>query len=421
MTDTTAQGEVGGRTAGSALRRCISVPPDDFASRVWSREPLLSTHDNLGGATGFADLFSLGAVDELLSRRGLRTPFLRMAKGGNVVPPARYTRPGGTGALIGDQIADDRVLDLFITGHTIVLQALHRTWGPIIDFAGALTTELGHPVQVNAYITPEQSQGFSAHYDVHDVFVLQIAGEKRWRIHAPVLPDPLRDEPWTDRRADVASQAEETPLIDAVLRPGDALYLPRGFLHAAEALGGVSCHLTVGVHPVTRRAIAEQLFALVADDSALRGSLPLGIDVADPSRIADEVTAVAEALTSRLSAVSPSQVSALLAESLLGANRPEPLGPLAQLAAVKALSVESVVGVRPYLRHVLHVDDHVRLQLADRALTFDLAEHKALCVLLAGEPLRIKDFPDLDDESALGLARRLMREGVAVVHDEPGR
>ena len=80
------------------------------------------------------------------------------------------------------------MLELFADGHTVVLQGLHRLWPPLIEFAGALTTDLGHPVQVNAYITPASSQGFSAHYDVHDVFVLQVAGEKRWRIHEPVHP-----------------------------------------------------------------------------------------------------------------------------------------------------------------------------------------------------------------------------------------
>ena len=48
------------------------------------------------------------------------------------------------------------------------------------------------PVQINAYITPPQNRGFAAHYDVHDVFVLQIAGRKTWRIHEPVLDRSAR-------------------------------------------------------------------------------------------------------------------------------------------------------------------------------------------------------------------------------------
>ena len=101
-----------------------------------------------------------------------------------------------------------------------------------------LAADLGHPVQVNAYVTPPQSRGFDAHYDVHDVFVVQVDGEKRWRVHQPVHDSPLRDQPWTDHRAAVEAAAQAPPLVDTVLRPGDCLYLPRGYLHAATALGG---------------------------------------------------------------------------------------------------------------------------------------------------------------------------------------
>ena len=131
------------------------------------------------------------------------------------------------------------MLALFADGHTVVLQGLHRLWPPLIEFAGALAADLGHPVQINAYITPPSVAGLLApHYDVHDVFVLQVAGEKRWRIHAPVLARPAAG-PAVDRPARPRSRPRppSEPVIDAVLRPGDALYLPRGYLHAADGAG----------------------------------------------------------------------------------------------------------------------------------------------------------------------------------------
>ena len=152
-------------------------------------------------------------------------------------------------------------------------------------------------------MTPPSSRGFSAHYDVHDVFVIQLAGRKHWTIHAPVLTDPLRDQPWNARAAAVAAAARDTePAIDTILEPGDVLYLPRGWLHAATALGEVSAHLTVGVHVVTRYALVEALTALVADDPELRATLPLGLDVADPDALAPHLDAVRTALLSRAGA-----------------------------------------------------------------------------------------------------------------------
>lgn len=396
----------------------MHVEPDQFARETWSRAPLLSTREQLDSS--YDDLFSLAAVDELLSRRGLRTPFIRVAKDGTVVPAGRYTRSGGTGAQVADQVADDRILALFLDGHTVVLQGLHRLWPPLIDFAGALSTDLGHPVQVNAYVTPSSSQGFAAHYDVHDVFVLQVAGEKRWRIHAPVHPDPLRDQPWTDHRAAVEARAEEEPVIDTVLRPGDALYLPRGYLHAAEALGEVSCHLTVGVLPVTRHAVLESLLELVADDPALRTSLPLGVDGADPASVEADVRATVEALTARLRSVTAAEVSALLGAQLVGTTRPGAISPLAQAAALHALSAESVLAARPHLRHVVGTDgDQLMLRLSDRIVRLPLSTSKAVRALLDGERLRVADLPDLDQGEAMSLARRLVREAVVVVDHGP--
>ena len=407
-------GGTGGSTSRPALRRCVHVEPDDFARETWSRAPLLSTSAQLGSS--YDDLFSLAAVDELLSRRGLRTPFIRMAKDGNVVPTTRYTRSGGTGAQVADQVADDRVLALFLDGHTIVLQALHRLWQPLIDFAGALTSDLGHPVQVNAYITPSSSQGFSAHYDVHDVFVLQVAGEKRWRIHEPVVADPLRDQPWTDHRAAVAARAEEEPVLDTVLRPGDSLYLPRGYLHAAQALGDVSCHLTVGVHPVTRQAVLESLLDLVSDDPALRASLPLGVDIGDAASVAPDVEATVAALVERLRTVTAADVADALGSRLVGSSRPGPVAPLAQAAALQALTPDTVLMARPHQRHVLRTEgDQVLLRVFDRTVSLPVGTAKAVRALLEGERLRVGDLPDLDPDAGMDLARRLVEEAIAVM------
>jgi lysine-specific demethylase/histidyl-hydroxylase NO66 len=396
----------------------VAVDEAEFASSYWGQAPLLSTRDHL--AAGFEDLFSLEAADELLSRRGLRTPFIRIARDGRIVDSARYTGSGGVGAAVRDQVSDDRVLALFLDGHTIVLQGLHRLWPPLIDLTGALSTELGHPVQVNAYITPSSSTGFSAHYDVHDVFVLQIAGEKQWRIHEPVHPDPLRNQPWTDRSGDVAERAAQPPCIDTVLRPGDALYLPRGYLHEAEALGGVSVHLTIGVHPVTRYTLVEALTAIAADEPALRSSLAVGLDLTDPADLEDELAATIDALVSRLRRVSPGEMAARLAGRTVDGNRPAPLGPLAQAAALSELSAATVLTARDHLRHALRVDgDELVLVLADRSLRLPVSVEKAVRALLDGAPIRVRDLPGLDEADALVLAHRLVREGVAVLEPDP--
>jgi bifunctional lysine-specific demethylase and histidyl-hydroxylase NO66 len=398
-----------------ALRRCIAVDPDAFAAQYWSRSPLLTTREELG--EDYSDLLSLDAIDELLSRRGLRTPFLRVAKDGKVVDTNRFTRSGGAGAEIGDQLADDKLLGLFLDGSTLVLQGLHRAWPPLMAFATQLAEDLGYPVQVNAYITPPQSQGFSAHYDVHDVFVLQIAGEKRWFIHEPVLEAPLRSQPWNDRATAVAEAATGNPVIDTVLRAGDALYLPRGYLHSAKALGGVSAHLTVGVHPVTRYALVEAMLGLAAADPSLRTSLPLGVDLADPKSMASDLEATVSALQAWLSEADTDEVIARVRRHAWGATRPAPVAPLAQAAATRELDSATRVQLRGQLRVAVEEtagDNDVRVNFGDRSLTLPASTRQAIDAVLSGTVLAAGALPGLNEEDSLVLCRRLLREAVVV-------
>ena len=240
-----------------------------------------------------------------------------------------------------------------------MLQGVHRTWAPVADLVTELAAELGHPAQTNAYITPASSQGFSAHYDVHDVFVLQVAGTKRWHVHAPVHADPLRSQPWNDRADAVAARATEDPLIDEVLEPGDVLYLPRGYLHSATAQGEVSAHLTIGVHVLTRWAVVDALVNALTDDPALRGSLPLGIDAADPEALAPHVEAVAARLAETLAAPDPARaerVARRLRRRAWTGNRPEAVAPLAQAAASTAADASTAVRCRRGLHHRLRTE-----------------------------------------------------------------
>ncbi len=397
----------------SALGRCVAVPAQRFADEHWGRLPLLTSRTEL--AAGFDDLLDASAVDELVSRRGLRTPFLRMAKDGDLVAPKRYTRGGGAGAGAPDQAADDRVLDQLGGGATLVLQGLHRTWPPLVTFASQLAAELGHPVQVNAYITPPQSTGFAAHYDVHDVFVLQIAGRKQWRVHEPVLTDPLGDQPWEQHREAVAARAAEAPLLDTMIEPGDSLYLPRGYLHSATALGELSIHLTVGIHAISRYQLVRHLLAVAQGEPELRRSLPMGLDLGDPSVLAPHLRDTVAALHGFLDGAAADAVAERLAADLTRQTRPAPIGPLAQLAAADSLGLDTSLRLRAGMRVRLERGEaELRLQLPDEVVRLALGSESALKAVLIGEAFTPRELPGLDAAEQLDVARGLIRKGMVV-------
>jgi ribosomal protein L16 Arg81 hydroxylase len=401
-----------------ALARCAGTEPTVFAAAYWGKAPLLTRGDT---GAGFTDLLSPGDVDELLSRRGLRTPFLRVAKDGQVVPAARFTGGGGAGAEVSDQVLDERVLALYAGGATLVLQGLHRLWPPLVDFAAELAGQLGHPVQVNAYLTPAGNRGFATHYDTHDVFVLQVDGRKRWRVHEPVLADPLERQPWGGHAPEVAATAEGEPALDVVLEPGDALYLPRGWLHSAQAQGERSLHLTVGIRALTRYALVEALLGLAATDPRLRATLPFGLDVSDPDQLGPPLADAVAALRDWLPRADPAAVAQRLRERAWRATRPAPIRPLAQAAAIDSLTADTRLAVRPGLRWRLVPDgaDRIALHTFDRTVTFPAWCALPVRALLDGGVDRVGDLPDMDPDDQLVLARRLLREAIVVPVDPP--
>lgn len=408
------------------LERLLAPRREQFVRDHWGRAPLLLRAADRSGED-YAQLFSASAVDELLTRRGLRTPFLRLARSGRPFGDREFTTGGGVGAGIEDQVDEDAVRRRFATGATIVLQGLHRTWPPLADFATTLAGELGHPVQVNAYITPPGHQGFAAHYDVHDVFVLQVHGGKSWRVHPPVWPAPLRDQPWDDRKDAVAAAATAEPLLAAELTPGDLLYLPRGYLHSATASDGVSIHLTVGIHTWSRAHLVEAALAQVrralAADPSLRESLPLGVDVTSPTDLEADVDVVRRAVAAAVAEVTGTTLARSLRGSARAAQRPAAASVLAQVAAADSLTGAEVLVARPGLLATLEPathperpgdDDGIVVRSRAGRCPAPAAAEPALRRLLGGDPVPVADLLPAG-AAASALARTLLIEGVALV------
>ncbi|GAA2745058.1 hypothetical protein GCM10009868_25150 [Terrabacter aerolatus] len=298
-----------------------------------------------------------------------------------------------------------------------MLQGLHRTWGPLIDFTQQLAQELGHPVQANAYVTPSQSTGFTDHYDVHDVFVLQMAGEKQWRVRPPVHRSPLRDQPWTEHRTEVEEAGRRDPEREFTLRPGDVLYLPRGWIHSATALGGVSTHLTLGVHVWTRRHVADELVSMALAraslDERVRDSLAVSPSGFDHETIAPDIDLVRAALVRALDEIEPSAVVDALEARARGTQRAAPLGPLAQVAAAESLRPEAELRLRSHVAPRLVACDDGSATLRSRLPDFAVEPHDVgtFVALVDGGILRA-------DMVGIDLARRLMLAGLLVVAAE---
>jgi bifunctional lysine-specific demethylase and histidyl-hydroxylase NO66 len=70
-------------------------------------------------------------------------------------------------------------------------------------------------VNANAYLTPPDAQGFEAHFDWMDAFVLQLHGSKRWLIYSQLQQYPSPDTKFKPTAAELGQ-----PIADIILHPG---------------------------------------------------------------------------------------------------------------------------------------------------------------------------------------------------------
>lgn len=97
----------------------------------------------------------------------------------------------------------------------------------------------------NAYLSFGREPATDIHWDRHDIFAVQLFGEKRWQIYEPTFALPLNSQVSAEKKA----QAPQAPMLDIILKAGDVLYLPRGWWHKVEPVDNrPTFHLAVGAH-----------------------------------------------------------------------------------------------------------------------------------------------------------------------------
>jgi ribosomal protein L16 Arg81 hydroxylase len=250
---------------------------DRFVAEHWERRPL---HQRRGEPGFYASILTTDDLERLISAGDLRFPAIQLARHGGYFPPEVYTTTAKHGTETWSGVPDvARIQAEYAAGATVVLPALQRAWAPLRALCLELSAELSHAVHANAYLTPAGTTGFLPHYDTHDVFVLQVGGRKRWRVHAPPLRLPHHTQHF------VRSEAPLPPLVGELeLDAGDLLYLPRGYVHHAETSDRFSAHVTIGVTVYTWVELLAELAKASRERSRFREALPIGFARPDAAR-----------------------------------------------------------------------------------------------------------------------------------------
>jgi len=370
---------------------------ESFLNEIWAETP----HHIKRNCVGYFDNLLPGpaAVDDLLEVFRSEPSNVRLIKEHDKKGPDTYRLTDGTLDLV-------KVRSDFADGYTIVLDDVEQYVRTVALLAHAIEAELNFATKVNAYITPPESQGFVAHYDGHDVLILQIHGSKIWHIYegADVQPHQLRrEEKW------VAPDGLPLP-TDVRLEVGDVLYLPRGRVHAAEATSEPSVHLTAGIHaPTALTFAAAALNSLSFSDDGLNARLPprhlddadaraaLAALLRDVARTVEDPRAIAGGLDA-------------LADILVRRGRCPPVGQVSDAIAVDGQTV--VRKYQPLYSRVTAVKDGVTLQFAQLSITASSDHRAAMQFVCANtKPFRVCDLPGLRAAQQTELARTLILSG----------
>jgi lysine-specific demethylase/histidyl-hydroxylase NO66 len=281
---------------------------DDFRADP-PAEPRLAHRD----AASLKGLFSMPMIDELLADNGLTYPLYAMARDGARLPARTYTCAGRASRRdLTRDLPDLRsVRDRLADGATLIVEQLHRNSRPVASFCRRLSYELGRPVMASAFLTPANAQGFGLHYDIEDVFVLQIEGHKTWKLYPPILPFPLRSQHW--RPDMLTAQArrdleQRGPHASYELVPGDVLWIPRGWLHDVFTTGHASLHLSLGAPVLSKYEMITHLLEALAQDEEFRLGLPLDA-LATTDRARQESAAVLKSFAAWVAGADPADLA----------------------------------------------------------------------------------------------------------------
>jgi len=376
------------------------VAVEEFRSRYWERQPLVVHRKDPDYYHG---LFSLEDFEEAITRSPDYVKIANAATNKGVSYKGVVTE--GLEAVLHDMRAGD----------SLVLDQLHNREPKLGRLCRVLAAELGHKFQTNLYLTPASGKGFKPHWDNHDVFIFQTVGCKNWNIEKQRRVVPGKGETMGEEDRELRGD-----LDSFVLEQGDLIYIPRGFVHAAECGLEPSLHITLGVNGVYwDDLLYAAVKAAILRDERLRHVLPLGFHQAPNDalikrlrgafrELADEefLSGVVAQFKDELVRSYPLDVSDLLVDFF----RPRPL------------TIDDVVGARRAIVYQMHNEaDSVRVNYGARAIVFPSFFREALEFALNRSAFIIREIPgELEDEERIAFAERLLEEGL-VVRKEGGR
>ena len=298
-----------------ALMQWLVAPADldDFMRHTWERRAMyVSRNEN---KNYYAGLLSKDIIDAWLKagkmRYGVNVDVTSYVDGTRATHNLNDDGSGGVDPSTNETgVAHAATVWRRFEKEKCSLRVLHpQRWrDPLWKQLAAMETFWKCSTGCNAYLTPPDSQGFSPHFDDIDAFVLQLEGKKLWKVYPPRSESEMLPR-YSSPNFEQGEIGE--PVLEAVLEPGDLLYMPRGTVHQACCVPGAhSLHVTISTNQfntwadILELAFPQALQQAVAEVPALRRCPPPDLlDALGVAAAGDDASAVGSGSSSRREAL----------------------------------------------------------------------------------------------------------------------
>ncbi len=378
---------------------------EDFSHQYWGKQPLLIQREN---ASYFTPLLAMADIDKVLDFHRPKGSSLRVVKNQEPLDPVTYENKDGSLNL-------NKLYTSYAEGYTLVINEIDRFWAPIQTLCHNLRALLSHKTTANMYLTPKNQTALLPHYDTHDVFVVQVAGKKHWKLYDTIYPTPRVGSPQP-----IFAREHLNKVQDITLNAGDMLYIPRGIPHEAVTTDESSLHLTIGVYPTQWiDVLTKSLDQITNTQVALRQSLPVGFLNPENQEWPEEILhTLSELLHNALQPKQLKQTMQHLGEAFKVDHKPMADGHFEHVDQIENITLETKVIQRNHMNcRVLKTATVARILFSGNvvkgpaaiapALEF-IADHK--------EAFLVNDIPSLSDANKLKLAGRLIRAGLLKIY-----
>lgn len=351
-------------------------------------------HIERGDPNYFLDRVGLDEIDRLVCSSRIPPSNLSMARNNDPLERAKY--------CTGDSVDHRKMLAMHRQGATIILRSIEQ-WSPkFAAFRTDAESLLGYESQINVYLTPPQEKSTPPHWDTHDLFVLQLVGEKLWRLFESDRTLPLETERFRIEEDFVGGVTDEI-----LLKPGDTLFLPRGVIHEPVA-ESYSIHISLGIRSVRWLDVCLAALRLAAreEGSPLRESVDV-FRSDGANEISDQLRTVAAnqpAASETLAEARRDQVQRRWVDRS-GALTQMVCNDLPDQRTIFKLCADQTYWMRSS-------DESIEINSGVERIVIPKKMESALAHVMAGNEFQVASLPNLGDEERIALCVGLSEIGL---------